>query len=137
VPTLLVCMVEPPWLLFCERLPERPIVAPRQAMVRDRRWAPDRSIFEHLSAALTYGSGDERIASPGCSGGGIRRWPHEWTGDRLIEQEQTLMPHECEHMVRLDLDELAEYDRAPKEPRGAEAAVLRRTVPSGNPNARS
>jgi hypothetical protein len=40
-------------------------------------------VFEHVIAALVHGSGYERIASPGCSDGTIRRRLKEWAAAGL------------------------------------------------------
>jgi hypothetical protein len=73
VPVLPVCLCEPLWVQVSALLPERPRFSPAHPLGCQRQRIADRVVFEHVLAALVHGSGDERIASPGCSDG-CTRW---------------------------------------------------------------
>jgi hypothetical protein len=85
VPVLPVCLLEPLWVQFSALLPERPRVSPTHPLGCHRQRIADRVVFEHVIAALVHGSGYERIASPGCSDGTIRRRLKEWAAAGLSE----------------------------------------------------
>ena len=101
MPVLPVCLVEPLWVQFAALLPERPGVAPTHPLGCHRRRIPDRVVFEHVIAALVHGSGYERIASPGCSDGTIRRRLKEWAALGLSEQVHTLALRAYDRMIEL------------------------------------
>jgi hypothetical protein len=122
VPVLPVCLFEPLWVQFAALLPERPVVAPTHPRGRHRRRSPDRVVFEHVIAALVHGSGYERIASPGCSDGTIRRRPKEWAALGLSEQAHALALRAYDRMIGLELDDLAVDGCAAKAPGGGEVA---------------
>jgi transposase len=122
VPVLPACLFEPLWVQFSALLPEHPLVSPTHPLRCHRPRIPDRVIFEHVIAALVHGSGYERIASPGCSDRTIRRRLHQWAAAGLAEQVQTLALQAYDHMIGLDLDELAVDGCLTKSPGGGEAA---------------
>ena len=64
-------------------LPARPAVCPSHPLGRHRRRVADRVVSEHVVDALLHGSGDERIASPGCSDRTTRRRLHAWAAAGL------------------------------------------------------
>ena len=107
MPALPVCLVESVWQQFAALLPERPAVAPTHPLVCHRPRVPDRVVFEHVVAALVHGSGDERIASPGCSDRTIRRRVREWAEAGLAEALYALAVEQDDRMIGLDLDDLA------------------------------
>jgi len=114
--------LEPLWVQFAALLPEHPAVSPTHPLGCHRPRIPDRTIFEHVVAALVHGSGYERIASPGCSDRSIRRRLHAWATAGLAEQVQTLALHAYDRMIGLDLDEVAVDGCLTKAPGGGEAA---------------
>jgi hypothetical protein len=114
--------MEPLWVQFSALLPERPVVSPSHPLGCHRRRIPDRVVFEHVIAALVHGSGYERIASPGCSDGTIRRRLKEWAAAGLSEQVHTLALRAYDRMIGLELDDLAVDGCVTKAPSGGEAA---------------
>ena len=116
------CLMEPLWGEFAALLPERPPYAPTHPLGCHRRRVPDRLVFEHVIAALVHGSGYERIASPGCSDGTIRRRLKEWAAAGLSEQVHTLALRAYDRMIGLELDDLAVDGCVTKAPSGGEAA---------------
>jgi hypothetical protein len=72
-------LVEPLWVEFAALIgaDTRPEFSPTHPWGCHRRRIGDRVVFDHVIAALVHGSGDERIASPGCSDRTIRRLA-EW-----------------------------------------------------------
>ncbi len=95
MPVVPVCLLEPLWDQFSALLPEHPVVSPTHPLGCHRRRIPDRTVFEHVIAALVHGSGYERIASPGCSDATIRRRLKEWAAAGLSEQVQLDEPQEA------------------------------------------
>jgi transposase len=122
VPVLPVCLVEPLWVQFSALLPERPRFSPTHPLGCHRPRIPDRVVFEHVIAALVHGSGYERIASPGCSDGTIRRRLKEWAAAGVSEQVHTLALQAYDRMIGLDLDDLAVDGCITKAPGGGEVA---------------
>src|SRR5215216_1934418 len=122
VPVLPVCLLEPLWVQFSALLPERPRVSPTHPLGCHRQRIADRVVFEHVLAALVHGSGYERIASPGCSDGTIRRRLKEWAAAGLSEQVHTLALQAYDRMIGLELDDLAVDGCITKAPSGGEVA---------------
>ena len=122
MPVVPVCLVEPLWVQFSALLPERPVVSPTHPLGCHRRRISDRVVFEHVIAALVHGSGYERIASPGCSDGTIRRRVKEWAALGLSEQVHTLALRAYDRMLGLELDDLAVDGCVTKAPSGGEVA---------------
>jgi transposase len=122
VPVLPVCLFEPLWDQFSALLPERPRFSPTHPLGCHRERIDDRVVFEHVVAALVHGSGYERIASPGCSEGTIRRRLREWATAGLSEQVHTLALHAYDRMIGLELDDLAVDGCITKAPSGGEVA---------------
>ena len=122
MPVLPVCLFEPLWVQFSALLPERPRFAPTHPLGCHRERIADRVVFEHVIAALVHGSGYERIASPGCSDGTIRRRLKEWAAAGLSEQVHTLALQAYDRMIGLELDDLAVDGCITKAPSGGEVA---------------
>jgi hypothetical protein len=114
--------MEPLWDQFAALLPERPAVSPTHPLGCHRRRIPDRVVFEHVIAALVHGSGYERIASPGCSDGTIRRRLKEWAALGLSERVHALALRAYDRMIGLELDDLAVDGCITKAPGGGEVA---------------
>jgi DDE family transposase len=120
VPVLPVCLMEPLWDQFSALLPERPRFSPTHPLGCHRQRIPDRVVFEHVIAALVHGSGYERIASPGCSDGTIRRRLKEWATLGLSERVHALALRAYDRMIGLELDDLAVDGCITKAPGGGE-----------------
>jgi len=117
-----VCLFEPLWVQFSALLPERPRVSPAHPLGCHRQRIPDRVVFEHVIAALVHGSGYERIASPGCSDGTIRRRLKEWAALGLSEHVHILALRAYDRMIGLELGDLAGDGCVTKAPSGGEVA---------------
>ena len=122
MPALPVCLLEPLWVQFSALLPERPRFSPTHPLGCHRQRIADRVVFEHVLAALVHGSGYERIASPGCSDGTIRRRLKEWAAAGLSEQVHALALRAYDRMLGLELDDLAVDGCVTKAPGGGETA---------------
>jgi transposase len=122
VPVLPVCLLEPLWVQSSALLPARPRFSPTHPLGCHRERIADRVVFEHVVAALVHGSGYERIASPGCSEGTIRRRLKEWASAGVSEQVHTLALQAYDRMIGLDLDDLAVDGCVTKAPGGGEVA---------------
>jgi hypothetical protein len=97
-------------------------MAPIHPLGCHRARVSDCLVFEHVIAALVHGSGDERIATPGCSDRTIRRRLQEWAAVGLAEQVHRLVLVAYERMIGLDLEELAVDGCITKAPSGGEVA---------------
>jgi len=122
VPVVPVCLLEPLWVQLSALLPERPLVVPTRPLGCHRPRISDRVVFDQVIAATVHGSGYERIASPGCSDGTIRRRLKEWAALGLSEQVHVLALRAYDRMIGLELDELAVDGCITKAPGGGEVA---------------
>lgn len=122
MPALPVSLMEPLWAQFSALLPEHPAVDPTHPLGCHRRRISDRVIFEHVSAALVYGVGYERIASPGCSARTIRRRVHAWAEAGLMPHLHTLVLAQYDHLIGLDLRHVCVDGCITKAPGGGEVA---------------
>ncbi|MFF3604141.1 IS5 family transposase [Streptomyces sp. NPDC002463] len=82
---------------------------------------PDRTVFEHVIAALVHGSGYERIAAPGCSDRTIRRRVNYWAQMGIAEKIHALALQAYDRMIGLQLDELSVDGCITKAPGGGES----------------
>lgn len=122
MPVLPVSMVEPLWIQVEALLVAQPTVSSPYLLGCHRPPVPDRLMFEHVLAAQVHGSGDERIASPGCSDRPIRRRVHAWATAGLSEQVQTLALAAYDRLSGLDLEELVVDGCLTNAPGGGEVA---------------
>lgn len=122
MPALPVCVVEPVWQEFAALLPAHPAVAPTHPLGCHRPRVPDRVVFDHVVRALVFGSGYERIATPGCSDRTIRRRVHAWAEAGLGGQLHALVLTHYDRMIGLDLDEIVVDGCITKAPCGGEKA---------------
>ena len=107
MPVLPSSLINPVWQQFAALLPDRLEFDPSHPVGVHRRRIPDRIVFEHVIAALVHGSGYERIATPGCSDGTIRRRLAEWSQAGLAQQLHQIALAGYERMIGLDLDDLS------------------------------
>jgi transposase len=119
VPVLPSCLLEPLWDQFAAVLPEHVDAHPLGC---HNPRTPDRTVFEHVIAALVHGSGYERIASPGCSDRTIRRRIKHWAQLGIAKQVHALALQAYDRMIGLELDELSADGCITKAPCGGEAA---------------
>jgi len=116
------CLLEPLWNQFAPLLPTHPPVVPTHPLGCHRRRIPDRVVFEHVVAALVHGSGYERIATPGCSDRTIRRRVHEWADAGLAATLHTLVLQQYDHLIGLELADIAVDGCITKAPCGGDKA---------------
>lgn len=86
MPALPSSLLEPVWVQFAALLPPRSEFDAAHPLGCHRRRVSDRVVFEHVIAALVFGCGYERIASPGCSDSTIRRRLRDWAAAGLGQQ---------------------------------------------------
>lgn len=122
MPALPVSLIEPLWAQFAALLSVSPEVDPTHPLGCHRRRIPDRVVFEHVSAALVYGSGYERIASPGCSARTIRRRVHAWAEAGLMPHLHALVLAQYDYLIGLDLRHVCVDGCITKAPGGGEMA---------------
>src|SRR5260370_4463266 len=87
-----------------------------------RRRVSGRVVFEHVVAALVHGSGDERIATAGCSDRTIRRRLTAWAALGIGEQVHALALRADDQMIGLELGDVAVDGCLTKAPCGGERA---------------
>ncbi len=122
MPALPVSLIEPLWAQFAALLPTHPDVDPTHPLGCHRRRIPDRIVFEHVSAALVYGAGHERIASPDCSARTIRRRVREWAEAGLMTQLHALLLAQYDRLIGLDLRHVCVDGCITKAPGGGDVA---------------
>src|SRR5215472_16800376 len=102
------CLLEPIWVEFYALTGgERPRFDPAHPLGCHRPRISDRVVFEHVVAALAHGSGDERIASPGCSDRTIRRRLKDWAGRGIGGQVHALALQAYDQIIGLELADVA------------------------------
>lgn len=116
------CLLEPLWDQVAALLPKRSTYHPDHPLGCHRRRIPDRTVFEHIVAALVHGSGYERIASPGCSDRTIRRRLNAWAALGIALQVHALALVAYDRMIGLGLGELSADGCITKAPCGGERA---------------
>ncbi|MEV4243235.1 IS5 family transposase [Streptosporangium canum] len=119
MPVLPSCLLGPLWDQFVALLPEHVDAHPLGC---HNPRIPDRTVFEHVIAALVHGSGYERIATPGCSDRTIRRRVNYWAQIGIAEKIHALALQAYDRMIGLQLDELSVDDCITKAPGGGESA---------------
>jgi hypothetical protein len=127
VPVVPSCLLEPAWVEFRALLDERyggelPQFQPGHPLGCHRRRVPGRVVFEHVVAALVHGSGYERIATPGCSDRTIRRRLAEWAELGLAEALHAATLRAYDHIIGLELGDVAVDGCLTKAPCGGECA---------------
>ncbi|ACZ87162.1 IS5-like element ISStro1 family transposase [Streptosporangium roseum] len=119
MPVLPSCLLGPLWDQFVALLPEHVDAHPLGC---HNPRIPDRTVFEHVIAALVHGSGYERIATPGCSDRTIRRRVNYWAQIGIVEKIHALALQAYDRMIGLQLDELSVDGCITKAPGGGESA---------------
>ncbi|MBK3574963.1 IS5 family transposase [Streptomyces sp. MBT65] len=119
MPVLPSCLLEPLWDQFSALLPEHVDTHPLGC---HNPRTTDRTVFEHVIAALVHGSGYERITTPGCSDRTIRRRVRHWAQLGIAEQVYALTLEAYDRMIGLELAELSVDGCITKAPCGGEAA---------------
>lgn len=122
MPAVPVSLMTPLWAQFAALLPVHPDIAPAHPLGCHRRRIPDQVVFAHVIAALVFGVGYERIASPGCSARTIRRRVHAWADAGLMAQLHTLVLAQYDRLIGLDLRHVCVDGCITKAPGGGEAA---------------
>lgn len=119
MPVLPSCLLGPLWDQFVALLPEHVDTHPLGC---HNPRIPDRTVFEHVIAALVHGSGYERIATLGCSDRTIRRRVNYWAQIGIAEKIHALALQAYDRMIGLQLDELSVDGCITKAPGGGESA---------------
>jgi len=122
VPIMSLCLLDAIWDQFVALLPAHPVVAPSHPLGCHRPRIADREVYEHVVAALVHGSGYERIATAGCSDRTIRRRLREWAEAGIAEQLHQLVLQQYDHMIGLDLADVAVDGCITKAPGGGQKA---------------
>src|SRR5881394_3124005 len=122
MPVLPASLVEPLWVQFAALLPERPRVVSSHPLGCHRERIADRSVFEHVLAALVHGSGYERIATPGCSDRTIRRRLAEWAQLGAAEALHAAALRAYDQIIGLELADVAVDGCMTKAPCGGQRA---------------
>ena len=122
MPAIPSCLLDPIWNQFAALLIEHPLVAPSHPLGCHRRRVPDRTVFEHVVAALVHGSGYERLATPGCSDRTIRRRLQAWAAAGLAEVLHTLVLQPYDRLLGLELGDLSADGCITKAPCGGARA---------------
>jgi transposase len=104
VPALPSCLIEPLWNQFAALLPPR---ADAHPLGCHRPRVPDRVVFDKLVAILVFGGAYHRFADHTCSATTLRRRRDEWIAAGVMEQLFTLVLAAYDHMIGLDLRDLA------------------------------
>lgn len=119
MPVLPSCLLGPLWDQFVALLPEHVDTHPLGC---HNPRIPDRTVFEHVIAALVHGSGYERIATLGCSDRTIRRRVNYWAQIGIAEKIHALALQAYDRMIGLQLDEFSVDGCITKAPGGGESA---------------
>jgi len=140
VPLLPASLIEPLWVQFSTLLmkdDDRPEFVADHPWGCHRRRIPDRVVFVHVLAALVHGSGDERIATPGCSDRTIRRRLAEWAERNVGVELLKAALAAYDQMIGLDLADLSVDGSITKSPCGGELRVGPQSIAASKaPNAR-
>ena len=97
---------------FSVLLPEHPTVDSTHPEGCHRRRVLDCVVLDYVGAALANGSGDERVAKPGCSDRTIRRRLRARAGAGLAQRLHELVLAQYDRLIGLDLtDQAVDGDR--------------------------
>jgi transposase len=119
VPALEPYLIEPIWQQFKALLPERLTDHPLGC---HRSRIPDSVVFEKLVQVLVFGCAYERIADSSCSESTLRRRRNEWIELGVMERLRRICLEAYDHLIGLELADLAVDGCVTKAPCGGEKA---------------
>ena len=122
MPAMPSSLLDAVWAQFAALLPPRPVFDPSHPLGCHRRRIPDRVVFEHIVAALVHGSGDERIATPGCSAATIRRRRKQWARLGLGQALHAAVLAAYDKIIGLELEHIPVDGCIAKAPGGGPLA---------------
>jgi transposase len=119
VPALPPYIIEPIWQQFKALLPEHHTDHPLGC---HRSRIPERVVFEKLVQVLVFGCAYERIADASCSESTLRRRRDEWIELGVVERLREICLDAYDHLIGLELSEVAVDCCVTKAPCGGEKA---------------
>lgn len=122
MPALPSSLLEPVWAEFAALLPHHPEFHPDHPLGCHRRRIPDRTVFEHIVAALVHGSGYERIATEQCSATTIRRRLRQWAERGIAAQVHAIALAAYDRIIGLRLSDVGVDGCITKAPCGGDKA---------------
>ncbi len=119
MPALPPYIIEPIWQQFSALLPEHHTDHPLGC---HRSRIPERVVFEKLVQVLVFGCAYERIADRSCSESTLRRRRDEWIELGAMERLKEICLDAYDHLIGLELSEVAVDGCITKAPCGGEKA---------------
>jgi transposase len=119
VPALPSSVLEPLWVQISALLPTRLDTHPLGC---HRPRIPDRVVFDKLIQVLVFGCGYRRIADHSCSATTLRRRRDEWISAGVADELCRAVLVAYDHMLGLELEQLAVDGCTTKAPCGGQAA---------------
>ncbi len=119
MPALPPYLIEPIWQQFAALLPEHRTDHPLGC---HRSRIPERVVFEKLVQVLVFGCAYERIADASCSESTLRRRRDEWIELGVMERLRQICLDAYDHLIGLELSEVAVDGCVTKAPCGGEKA---------------
>ena len=119
MPALQPYIIEPIWQQFKALLPMRRTDHPLGC---HRSRIPERVVFEKLVQVLVFGCAYERIADASCSESTLRRRRDEWIELGVMERLREICLDAYDHLIGLELSEVAVDGCVTKAPCGGEKA---------------
>jgi transposase len=119
VPALEPYLIEPIWQQFSALLPEHETDHPLGC---HRSRIPERVVFEKLVEVLVFGCAYHRIANCTCSESTLRRRRDEWIELGVMERLREICLDAYDHLIGLELSEVAVDCCITKAPCGGEKA---------------
>jgi transposase len=119
VPALPPYIIEPIGQQFAALLPEHRTDHPLGC---HRSRIPERVVFEKLVQVLVFGCAYERIADASCSESTLRRRRDEWIELGVMERLREICLDAYDHLIGLELSEVAVDRCVTKAPCGGEKA---------------
>jgi transposase len=119
VPAVPPYLIEPIWEQFTALLPPREVDHPLGC---HRHRVPDRLVFDKLVQVLVFGCAYERISDESCSATTLRRRRDEWIDSGAMEKLQEIVLDAYDHIVGLELFDVAVDCCITKAPCGGEMA---------------
>lgn len=119
MPALPPYIIEPIFEQFSALLPEHETDHPLGC---HRSRIPERVVFEKLVQVLVFGCAYERIADASCSESTLRRRRDEWIELGVMERLREICLDSYDHLIGLELSEVAVDGCITKAPCGGEKA---------------